>query len=368
MDISKYYIKSNNRNEDNHKRTGLLNIGATCYINSLIQCLLSCDVFRDFILSKDYSNRITNSNENSNDKTVYLVKELESIFDSMWIQGNSLNPRRFLNTLNIKFDYIYVNEQNDIQEIFLLIINKINEEIKMNYNELNPNINKILNNNNISSKCAEKLEDVCERKWFELFKNEYSELSEIIYNHSISQIVCGNCEFIHHNHVISCIMDIELSDFKTGTSLKKCINNHISKIYLNTNEDNKWKCDNCEESVKSEKMIKFWKLPPVLVICLKRFGYNKETNSMRKLNTLIDIPSYIDLSDFIISDTSNSENNYKLNSVSCHSGNIGSGHYYSLVKNNTKWQIIDDINIKTISNSTFKTHLNNAYLLFYSIK
>ena len=27
---------------------------------------------------------------------------------------------------------------------------------------------------------------------------------------------------------------------------------------------------------KKRKVIKFWKLPPVLVICLKRFGYDKK--------------------------------------------------------------------------------------------
>ena len=27
---------------------------------------------------------------------------------------------------------------------------------------------------------------------------------------------------------------------------------------------------------KSEKVIKFWKLPSTLVICLKRFGYDRE--------------------------------------------------------------------------------------------
>ena len=53
MDITKYL-----NNNDFRKRTGLLNVGATCYINTLIQCLLSCPVFREFIISKDYFNRI----------------------------------------------------------------------------------------------------------------------------------------------------------------------------------------------------------------------------------------------------------------------------------------------------------------------
>ena len=110
MDISKYtdIIKLNN---NYNKRTGLLNVGATCYINTLIQCLLSCPVFREFILSNDYYDRI-------DDEKIYMIKELQSIFNSMWNEGHSLNPKRFLNTLAIKFDYIEVNQQNDVHEIF----------------------------------------------------------------------------------------------------------------------------------------------------------------------------------------------------------------------------------------------------------
>lgn len=349
MNIIKYL-----NNNDSRKRTGLLNAGATCYINTLIQCFLSCSTFREFILSKDYYNRINNNDE------LYLIKELQSIFESMWIQGNSLNPRRFLNTLRFKFDYIEVNQQNDVHEIFLLIINKLNEEIKIDFNSINLD----MNYHNNPENGIEKLDNICKKKWLELLKNEYSELSEIMYNHSISQIMCGSCKYIHHNHVISCVMDIELGQFKNGTPLKSCIENHISKIYLNIDEDSKWKCDKCNQYAKSDKVIKFWKLPNTLVICLKRFGYNKELNLMTKINTLINIPTKIDLNEFVLS---NNNNNYKLCSISCHNGNIRGGHYYSLVycKNNNFWQLIDDTSITYIDKKTFEIHLNTAYLLFY---
>ena len=82
MDITKYKEGTNLNNNEHHKRTGLLNVGSTCYINTLIQCLISCPVFREFIISKDYFNRINNETE------LYLIKELQSIFESMWIDGS----------------------------------------------------------------------------------------------------------------------------------------------------------------------------------------------------------------------------------------------------------------------------------------
>lgn len=371
MDISKY----NNIQNIQKKRTGLLNIGATCYINTLIQCLLSCPVFREFILSKDYYTRITN-----NDKDIYMIKELESIFNSMWVGGHSLKPIRFLKTLALKFDYIYVNEQNDVHEIFLLIINKLNEEIKTRINL--DNIDLIFNNqtNNYTTNTTDnnfnELKTKCTRKWFKILKDEYSELNEIMYYHSISQILCGHCNHIHHNHDISCVLDIELGKFQHGTSLKKCIENHISKIHLNIDEDSNWKCDKCNNCMKSEKVIKFWKLPPVLVICLKRFGYDKKQGTMTKINTIINIPFEIDLNNLVIS---GNDNLYVLNAVSCHIGNIRGGHYYSLVNttdtkdiNNNKpykFKLIDDTSISNINDKQLIEHINNnAYLLFYTKK
>ena len=46
-----------------------------------------CPVFREFILSKDYYDRI-------DDDKIYMIKELHSIFNSMWNQGHSLNPKK----------------------------------------------------------------------------------------------------------------------------------------------------------------------------------------------------------------------------------------------------------------------------------
>ena len=114
MEIDNYINKKNEFN----KRTGLQNIGATCYINTIIQCLLSCEPFRNFILSNDYMDRLKSADSLDDKNNYYLVKELESIFRSMWVDGNSLNPLRFLKTLKIKFDFIDINTQNDIHEIY----------------------------------------------------------------------------------------------------------------------------------------------------------------------------------------------------------------------------------------------------------
>lgn len=347
MDISKYIS-----NDTYNKRTGLQNIGATCYINTLIQCLLSCTYFNNFILSNNYCDRLDNNNE------LNLITELQSIFKSMWIDGNSLNPLRFLKTLKLKFDFIEINNQNDIHEILLLILNKLNEEIKIkNIDKYINNLDNINNNNNLTN-----LEKVCSFKWLDMHKLEYSELNELLYHHKISQIICGNCKHIHHTHESSCVIDIEIPDSNKKYLLDKCIENHMKMETLNSSIDMKWTCDQCNKSVLSEKSTKYWKLPPTLIISLKRFIYDKNTNRMIKNNTNIGIPYNLNLNNYVISKT---PSKYKLKSIANHSGNIYGGHYISLVKNKKDWTVIDDL---TINNAKEKEiNFNYAYTLFYEL-
>tara|TARA_B110000211_G_scaffold231950_1_gene294603 strand:+ start:713 stop:1786 length:1074 start_codon:yes stop_codon:yes gene_type:complete len=357
MDISEFLLNSN------YKNGGLKNIGATCYINTLIQCLCSCSYFVNFILSEKYLDRIQNDN-------VYFIKELKSIVNSLLVDGNSLIPVRFLKTLKLKFDFIDINEQNDLHEILLLILNKMNEEIKISdtlkYFDTNI-LRRSINNSDTEYK---KLDDKCYKMWYELHKKEYSELVELFYGHSISQIVCGNCNFIHHNNEFFNILDLEIpeKDPKIPIDIYDCIEKHTSIEFLNYNiDDDKWKCDVCNESKKSGKVIKHWKFPPILIICLKRFYFDKNLNRMTKNNTYIDIPFELDLKDYTMSNKSKTK--YKLESVGLHFGNIYGGHYSSVVRKdkNTddKWLLIDDLTINKINKKDI--NLNSAYMLFYSL-
>ena len=357
MDISEFLLNSN------YKNGGLKNIGATCYINTLIQCLCSCSYFVNFILSEKYLDRIQNDN-------VYFIKELKSIVNSLLVDGNSLIPVRFLKTLKLKFDFIDINQQNDLHEILLLILNKMNEEIKISdtlkYFDTNI-LRRSINNSDTEYK---KLDDKCYKIWYELHKKEYSELVELFYGHSISQIVCGNCNFIHHNNEFFNILDLEIpeKDPKIPIDIYDCIEKHTSIEFLNYNiDDDKWKCDVCNESKKSGKVIKHWKFPPILIICLKRFYFDKNLNRMTKNNTYIDIPFELDLKDYTMSNKSKTK--YKLESVGLHFGNIYGGHYSSVVRKdkNTddKWLLIDDLTINKINKKDI--NLNSAYMLFYSL-
>lgn len=367
MNISRYLKKDDKYLElYKTKKGGLKNIGATCYINTLIQCLASSPYFIRFILSNDFKDRLEN-NKNNEDNKIYLINELKDIINSLCIQGNSLIPIRFLKTLKLKFDFIDINQQNDLHEILLLILNKLNEEIKVS------NPEKYFNSKLITMKINENINDytkmqlLCYKKWYELHKNEYSELTELFYGQSISQIICGNCSHIHHNHESYNALNLELPTKvnEKQTTLYDCINMHTT---TETIEKGEWKCDKCNEKEESQKIIKYWNFPSNLIICLKRFYYDEKIGRMTKNNLNIDIPFELDLKDYPLFNNSNTK--YKLNAIGLHLGNIYGGHYAAVVRKNPdsdeEWLMIDDLSINTIKKKDLNAgHL--GYVLFYSI-
>ena len=46
--------------------------------------------------------------------------------------------------------------------------------------------------------------------------------------------------------------------------------------------DNKWKCPKCNALREVEKAIEIWKLPPILIIILKRYVHGKRRNLERR--------------------------------------------------------------------------------------
>ena len=133
-------------------------------------------------------------------------------------------------------------------------------------------------------------------------------------------------------------------------------------------------------------------LPKILIILLKRFTYNVETNDNIneniKLNNYFEFPLELSLNndfDVIRQTKEKIENNYKYNlfGIILHEGTSNNWHYTSIVKDITKtWKYFDDKNVYNIDIAKLKKlsfgvdnddafiyeNNSNAYLLFYKKK
>ena len=126
--------------------------------------------------------------------------------------------------------------------------------------------------------------------------------------------------------------------------------------------DNAWYNDKTCKYETASKEIKFWSLPNVLIIDLKRF-----TNNSTKINKLIHVPlENLDLQTYI-----NGYNKdtyiYNLFGICNHHGGCFGGHYTAYVKNaNNNWYEFNDTNISLLNPNKIIT--NNAYCFFFKKK
>ena len=320
---------------------GLANVSATCYINTIVSCLGNCKEFLEFVINK------IDPSSNS------LINELRLIYYDQWVEGHSLIPNRFLGCLVKNITELNIHSQNDINEFLSILIDKLNKCI---CEKVSITKETLIESNNYDNTPYDAQRLKMDINWYESNKNEYSNMLKLFYGQTISQIICGNCDHIHHNYEL--YMNIMVPITSQTQNLTDCIKEYFNEELLNKNES-VWKCTKCDLHHESKKVLKIWNTPKILIISLKRFTYDEKGNSYKN-NKNIDIPSTIDLSKHKLSKGGMI---YNLRSVAMHIGDIDSGHYYSICKHkNGKHYIIDDLSVREVKDVDFS---KNGYVFFY---
>lgn len=321
-------------------------MGNTCYINTVCQCLGTCAPFIEFIVT--HGNKI--------EKAMHLesiIWNLCEIYSLMWKEDvdHAIIPKGLLKSIYTKVNKdINIFEQNDISEFLGIFLDKINSEVCHTFDQsfgpygLTP---------------IEDLRKKLDESWSESHKKDFSSLKDVFYGQLVSQIICGNCKKIHHNYEV--YMNIMLPI--VGNTLHECLQSYFSQECINV-EDALWRCDQCNTRTKSDKALKLWRIPKVLVISLKRFA-NTSTN-LKKRNDQVSIPHILDMSPFAIGQTGKV---YSLKAVACHSGSFQFGHYYALAKINNQWFRIDDEIATPLheDKDTLSSMVSSGYVFFYEV-
>jgi ubiquitin carboxyl-terminal hydrolase 4/11/15 len=146
---------------------------------------------------------------------------------------------------------------------------------------------------------------------------------------------------------------------KVSVKLEDCF--ELFRVPEKLEKENAWFCTSCHKHVLATKKLEIYKVPPILIIHIKRFRVNG--HSKEKLyNPVIFPETGLDIRSWVIG---NEETKlYDLYAVCNHFGNLAGGHYtascYSTL--NKKWFDFKDSQVVP---STDTSHSASAYVLFY---
>ncbi|MFH4973766.1 hypothetical protein AB6A40_000475 [Gnathostoma spinigerum] len=137
-----------------------------------------------------------------------------------------------------------------------------------------------------------------------------------------------------------------------------------------------WYCNKCKEHVEATKRLILYRLPPILIIQLKRFVYTNSIVSIHRRSKDERSVRYpidgLDLADYLSKTApKGQETKYDLFGVVCHSGSSYFGHYISFGRlqsldgqtTEIDWRTFDDSSVTRMSSARVQT--DDAYLLFY---
>jgi len=113
---------------DNTSVNGLANIGNTCYMNSILQCLAHCRGLRDFFLLGQFRQQINPDNPiGSGGKTAEVFATL---MQDLWNNGRTTcNASRLKHALCRKSDICAGYQQQDAQEFLSILLDTLHEDL-----------------------------------------------------------------------------------------------------------------------------------------------------------------------------------------------------------------------------------------------
>lgn len=282
-------------NYDSKKITGYVgfrNQGATCYLNSLLQSYYSTKYFRKLVY------KIPTENENPNDS---VPLALQRAFYQLQVSKFPLDTLEL--TRSFGWDSADAFTQHDVQELNRILMDRLEYRMKGTQVE--------------------------------------GKLNSVFVGKMKSYIKCKNVDY--ESSRVEDYWDIQLN-VKGMKNLQESFQNYI-EVELMDGENQYAAPDfGLQDAFKG---VVFESFPNVLHLQLKRFEYDFNYDQLIKVNDRYAYPDSINLSPYM--DKNLLEENpgphvYKLHGVLVHTGDISTGHYYTMIKPSleNQWYRFDD--------------------------
>ncbi|KAH7397278.1 ubiquitin carboxyl-terminal hydrolase 2 [Pyrenochaeta sp. MPI-SDFR-AT-0127] len=373
-------------------KTGLLNFGVTCYMNSVVQCLSGHLLLSDLFLSQRYQQNLQRDNWKG---TKGILPEAYATLLSNLFKGDvsSVRPSTFRRICGVFNSQWGVDEQQDAKEFLEFVLDYMHEDLNITWNKppLKPLTDQEeLQREQFPRQYAAKIE------WGRYQHRDMSVIGGMFAGQHASQLTCQTCGITSTTYEAFWSISVEIPR-EGQCDVRDCLRSYCAAERLSGDEV--WRCPRCKKDREAVKKITITRAPDTLVIHFKRFSASR-TESARKVRTPVHFPLQgLDMGPFIeppmlpeqemyvaqkandgsaqlagvkSDPTMNGPFVYNAYAVIWHIGaTLGSGHYTAFVKDKSRscWRSFNDDKITDFDpgNLAPTSRLQNekAYIVFY---
>ncbi|XP_068274334.1 ubiquitin carboxyl-terminal hydrolase 2 isoform X1 [Nyctibius grandis] len=332
--------------------TGLRNLGNTCFMNSILQCLSNTKELRDYCLQNQYLRDLNNSSR----MRTALMSEFAKLIQLLWTSSpnESVSPSEFKTQIQRYAPRFVGYNQQDAQEFLRFLLDGLHSEV-----------NRVLVRPRASTDTLDHLPDdeKSRQMWRRYQEREDSRIGDLFVGQLKSSLTCSECGYC--STAFDPFWDLSLPIPKKGygeVTLMDCLRLFTKEDVLDGDE--KPTCCRCKARTRCTKKFSIQKFPKILVLHLKRFSEARVRTS--KLTTFVNFQlKDLDLREFASQSCNHAV--YNLYAVSNHSGTTMGGHYTAYCKSpvSSEWHSFNDSRVTPMSSSHVRS--SDAYLLFYEL-
>ncbi|WRT70548.1 uncharacterized protein IL334_007546 [Kwoniella shivajii] len=349
--------------------TGLKNLGNTCYMNSTLQCLSATFPFTSFFLDGSYKRSINVYNPLGTKGN--LANAFAELLKALWKEDYTfLSPVTFRKNIITFAQQFSGTDQHDSQEFLSFVLDGLHEDLNRVKHKPPP-----VEMTPEREAALETLppEVASEKEWQIYRMRNDSFIVDLFQGQYRNRLECLTCHKTSTTYDTFMYMSLPVPAGKSKVVVQELIDEFV-KAEIMEKED-AWNCPRCKVPRTASKTLTISRLPPVLLIQLKRFTTQNGVFWDKSETPVIFPVKSLDLTRYVPRRQSTGREDlddprcqvgpfkYDLYGVSNHMGTLSSGHYTAYVKSSKGWMYCEDSKVTKAQEKDVVSR--PAYILFY---
>ncbi|NXR67176.1 UBP42 hydrolase, partial [Rhadina sibilatrix] len=298
---------------------GLYNLGSTCYLNVVLQCLTYTPPLANYLLSRQHSRFCRQQG------FCMMCTMEDHVRKVLYSSATAIRPRAIIRDLKFIGEF-KPDIPGDAYEFLRCTLNAM------------------------QAACLSGSSDL------DASSEEATIIHQIFGGFLRTRVTCLNCEAVFDLYKV--FLDVLLK-IKGASSLTTALEDFVTPKQLDGRK--RFKCSKCKKKVAASKVVTVHQEPRVLTTCLGR----ADDQTSRKLSQVVAYPECLDLRPYM-SEPAGEPLLYSLYAVVVHTGHTClSGHFFCYTKaSNGEWYKMNDVSVESCDIHTVLEQ--QAYLLFYA--